>query len=416
VSIFITVLIFFIPVACNRFRLQTLDVLVLKITLYNIVWNMNRFMRITENLLSDDYKKGIEIIKQYDLKDLPSSPSSYSVPSNGTTVKSTYPLEVTNERTTSHNHIPYNKVVHTKSHKNKTLNNIEFQQQVHVNNIPQPHLHKGHHIKSKNTSSEVRRKYPVSNEVVYNDQNNYNMSHSHRHDDDFLYSDEDSYSYSSSHSDYDDDDEYEDSNVDNYGYNGKYNNSDNKYTKEMNRHSKELNRHSSSNPYGIFQQYNEVNKIVTLRRRRNRHEYNMNQQQRHQHHTSSTKHNSHSPNNNNDANLNELISMKRGQDTPKQIHNFEKLSKTNRKYSSICFFSWKNRSYNERIIYLIDISRTLWILAICPIYLFTVIVILFWLGYYIRVNVTELSNTNRTVEMMDHLYNHRNTHSSYFIS
>jgi hypothetical protein len=42
--------------------------------------------------------------------------------------------------------------------------------------------------------------------------------------------------------------------------------------------------------------------------------------------------------------------------------------------------------------YLIDITRTIWILAICPIYLFIVILFILWLLYYIRVNANELKH------------------------
>ncbi len=86
-----------------------------------------------------------------------------------------------------------------------------------------------------------------------------------------------------------------------------------------------------------------------------------------------------------------------------QLANFETLAETSRRYNTAWFASWKNRYYGERIVYLFDIASTIWILAICPIYLFTVVILLFWLAYYIRINMRELEDTSRTVADMTQL-------------
>ena len=92
---------------------------------------------------------------------------------------------------------------------------------------------------------------------------------------------------------------------------------------------------------------------------------------------------------------------------PDQLVNFDALYRTNRRYAASWFSSWKNRYYGERIVYLFDIASTIWILAICPIFLFTVIIILFWLAYYIRQNIHELEDTNKHIAVMNKLANKR---------
>lgn len=59
--------IIFIPVSCNQFRFVDINVLIIKITFYNIIWLMNRYMRFTENVLESEYKKCFDILKDYDI-------------------------------------------------------------------------------------------------------------------------------------------------------------------------------------------------------------------------------------------------------------------------------------------------------------------------------------------------------------
>jgi hypothetical protein len=54
------------------------------------------------------------------------------------------------------------------------------------------------------------------------------------------------------------------------------------------------------------------------------------------------------------------------------------------------FFSWKNRHYDLYMYYFLDLARTIWILAICPSFLFFVFPEIFMLCYYIYLNLSEI--------------------------
>ena len=236
-SIILAILIFLVPIACNRFQLMSIEVLVLKITLYNIVWNMNRFKRITEDDIGDNYAKALEIMKNY----IPGAQNQKAV------------------------------------------------------SMPRP-----------------RRRYANEEE------------------------------------------------------------------RETAERLRELS-HTVREPSQIFHQVATMSAV--LRKRPQAGGGGGRPPPRTEH-----------------------LPTRQEVQRPYQISQFEQLSKINRKYSSYCFFSWKNRSYNDRIIYLIDLSRTIWILAICPIYLFLVLLFLLWLAYYIRINISELEDTNKTLSVMNRLY------------
>lgn len=259
ISVTLTILIFLVPIACNRFKLMSVEVLILKITLYNIAWNMNRFKRITEGLIGDNYSKGITIIKSF---------------------ITTHPVVPTRNNLTSRRR-------------------LQQQQQQRQRQLRNKKKRRGDDSESEDESS-------------------------------------------SSSSEESDESESDD---------------------EM----RGLTLRQTKSPQIIFQQIDNISADIKKRNKK---------QER--------------------------------QQIPQQINNFESLSKTNRKYRAGCLFSWKYRSYNNAIIYLIDISRTAWILAICPIYLFIVVLLLLWLAYYIRINIKELEATSNTISIMSVLYKKRN--------
>ena len=86
------------------------------------------------------------------------------------------------------------------------------------------------------------------------------------------------------------------------------------------------------------------------------------------------------------------------QQVPQQISHFSQLCKINRRNRPSCFWSWKHRAYDDRIS---DIVRIVWVLVICPLYLFTVVLFLIGLGYYIRKNVIELDATRKVISAME---------------
>lgn len=268
-SVCITVLIFLVPIRCNRFRLMSIEVLILKITLYNIVWNMNRFKRITETLIGKNYMTGVALVKRYQ--------TMYS----------------------------------------------------RIDTAPSP--------QQQRTTMPVRR--PASQQ---------------HHD------------YSDSESDYD------------YA--------SQKRRRTVSTPSPQLYADDTNMavPVALFALVDTVQYELDPVRRR-LHKRAREAEQRHQPHLAAP-----------------LISPQE-RAISEQLANFETLAETNRRYNTAWFASWKNRYYGERIVYLFDIASTIWILAICPIYLFTVVILLFWLAYYIRINMRELEDTSRTVADMTQL-------------
>jgi hypothetical protein len=62
-TLIIFLYLYFIPMSCNHFQMD-LTILILRITLYNTIWNMNRFMRFTETLLEDEYIACINLVSR----------------------------------------------------------------------------------------------------------------------------------------------------------------------------------------------------------------------------------------------------------------------------------------------------------------------------------------------------------------
>lgn len=240
-SVLTTILIFFVPIACNRFRMISTPILILKITLYNIAWNMNRYMVETQGDIASDYNKGNLIMRGYE--------SIY----RGLVVDSFY-----------------------------------------------------------------------------------------RHE------------RLASHGDEEDDEEEEDEG------------DEDDDTEEGDEEEDGVFSVSKRNAFKIFQTLEKTN--TTIRK-----------VSLHRHQRSSS-------------------SQLRNEQVPVQINHFKELCKINRRYRPSCFFSWKNRSYDDRLS---DFARTIWILALCPLYLFTVILFLMVLWYYTRRGILELNAIRKTVTSME---------------
>lgn len=303
VSLVLTALIFVLPIACNRFRMTSIGLLIIKITLYNIVWNMLRFKRIIQFIIEGLYRRSIELIQKYgqvfdnydaDIEELEQMLRGQQAPPTSTGY-----------------HIPRSK-----------------QQQQHL--------------------------YPEEYEA---------------------YDDEE---------DDDDDSAYE--------------------KKRYETSVAILKSLSVSSPYAIFKALDRVHELVVEARKKQRRLEVLRNMPMGRTGNEPLKNNRHH---------NQQQNTKRPyeRNAPQQILYFQQLNKVSKKYSETWCCSWKNRHYNERIIYLIDISRTIWILAICPFHPLLLFLLGFAviaaLGYYIRIDVRELSEATHVIEKMN------TTHSSH---
>lgn len=257
-TVLTTILIFVVPIACNRFRLTSTPILILKVTLYNLAWHMHRYMRDLQGDIVGDYNRATLIMRTYD-----------SV---------------------------YTSLMTTRVRRLPASHYMEKQQQ-----------HRYHY-----------------------DDSNSEEEDGEEDDDDHHYDDDDDY------------DEYEEG-----------------------RRVLRIKR----NPLAVFKTLEKTNtmlKKVPYSGRKNHKQG--------------------------------VEPSRQEQQMPYQITNFTQLYKINRRHRPSCFFSWKNRAYDDRIS---DIARTVWILAICPSYLFVALLFIIGLGYYIRRNVTELESTNKTLSIME---------------
>lgn len=66
-------------------------------------------------------------------------------------------------------------------------------------------------------------------------------------------------------------------------------------------------------------------------------------------------------------------------------------------------FSWKNRSYDTEIQNIFDLTKTLWILNVCPIFLVFVLLEYILLNYHIHWNIKELTCLIQRIKVMSHI-------------
>ncbi len=65
VSLVLMIGVTLIPISCNQFTLVNVNINLLKFTLYCIIWIINKQMRLTETVLSNEYQKSINLIYFY---------------------------------------------------------------------------------------------------------------------------------------------------------------------------------------------------------------------------------------------------------------------------------------------------------------------------------------------------------------
>ena len=70
------------------------------------------------------------------------------------------------------------------------------------------------------------------------------------------------------------------------------------------------------------------------------------------------------------------------------------------------FFSWKNRHYDTRLLFLLDLAGTVWILTVCDWFLFFIALQLLVVYYRIACNMRELRQVTKLLKIMDYVYEH----------
>lgn len=103
-------------------------------------------------------------------------------------------------------------------------------------------------------------------------------------------------------------------------------------------------------------------------------------------------------NNNNKSNGNGTTVFYTQLENMKEVYNLHNTHKTQR------YVSWKNRYYNNNLLFILDLTSTIWILVICPAFLPFVILQLFILLYNIKQAKLELQSLVKIVKYMDTLY------------
>jgi len=71
------------------------------------------------------------------------------------------------------------------------------------------------------------------------------------------------------------------------------------------------------------------------------------------------------------------------------------------------FFSWKNRHYDNTLLFVLDLSSTIWILTICPLFLFFVAVQFLLLFYNLSRTLQELRAVDKNVKFMEAVQDRR---------
>lgn len=90
-----------------------------------------------------------------------------------------------------------------------------------------------------------------------------------------------------------------------------------------------------------------------------------------------------------------------------QLHQIIKIQQINRSYNERRwfgnFFSWKHRFYDTDILHLFDLTKTIWILNVCPIFLLFVPLEYFLMTSHTSWNIQELQCLIERVKVMSHI-------------
>lgn len=94
-----------------------------------------------------------------------------------------------------------------------------------------------------------------------------------------------------------------------------------------------------------------------------------------------------------------------------QLHNMTRIHRIHREYKATRwfggFFSWKHRFYDTEIQNIFDLTKTLWILNVCPVFLVFSFIEYLLILYQTKWNINELRRLIQVVELMDTLYRQR---------
>jgi hypothetical protein len=91
----------------------------------------------------------------------------------------------------------------------------------------------------------------------------------------------------------------------------------------------------------------------------------------------------------------------------RQVENFSDLYKIHRKYNDDKYFTWKNRYYDKQLLFILDLASTIWILTVCPFYLFFITIQFVILLYNISESSSELRSVVKAVKSMDFWWSHQ---------
>lgn len=91
-----------------------------------------------------------------------------------------------------------------------------------------------------------------------------------------------------------------------------------------------------------------------------------------------------------------------------QLENFLQIYKIHRLHYDNRYFSWKNRYYDTQLLFILDLASTIWILTVCPLYLFFIAIQFVVVIYNIAETNTELHSLELKVGYMDYLWVRKN--------
>ncbi len=89
-----------------------------------------------------------------------------------------------------------------------------------------------------------------------------------------------------------------------------------------------------------------------------------------------------------------------------EIHDIHRLHYDNK------YFSWKNRYYDTQLLFILDLASTIWILTVCPLYLFFIAIQFVVLLYNITETNTELQTLEMKISFMDYIWDIKNRKKS----
>lgn len=94
---------------------------------------------------------------------------------------------------------------------------------------------------------------------------------------------------------------------------------------------------------------------------------------------------------------------------------FHKLVKTNAVYYE-GLLSWKNRDYNKRLRYIIDIAQTIWVLLVIKYWLFILLPLqMIWLLYHINRNINEILQLHKFVKILTIYVKQKSSFDAYLV-